>query len=144
MQGPALLFTALLLLSACHRGPDEAQIRKAADDMAVALEKRNSAQFLSHVSPDYRDREGRDFRALKGMMIAGFIRYPNINIVVSGTEVIVRGDEASVRLNAYLTSSEAVLSDREFGGYRVDSDWRREAGTWMLSRAIWEPLASVR
>jgi len=128
-------------LAACHTEPDDVQIRNTITGMVAALEHKDSAGFVSHVSSAYQDLDGRDFRQLKSMVVASLIRYPKVRILISGTEIEARGDQASAQMSAYLTSGEEILSDREFGGYRVFTDWRRQNGAWALVQARWEVLA---
>jgi len=132
----ALVLTAL---SACRHEPDETRIRNAIADMTAALEQRDSGRFLSHVAPTYQDPEGRDFRQLRALLTGSLLRYPKIRVLVSGTAIDVRGDQAQVRLVAYMTSGETLVADRELGSYRVNAGWRRLKGEWAMITAQWEP-----
>jgi hypothetical protein len=135
------LLAALVGLGACHHTPDDVAIRNAIADMTKAVEARDNRAFLTHVSENYRDHDGRDRQGLRQLLLANFVQNRNIVVLVSDIVIKVRDGRADVRLTAHLTSGEQLLADRRFGSYRLHSLWQREDGDWQIYQAEWEPLS---
>jgi len=133
----------VLLLSACTRTPDDVAIHQALTDMTKAVEARDNQAFLTHVSEQYRDHEGRDRRALRQLLLANFMQHPNILVLTSDTTLRLDGERAEMQLQARLTSGEQLLADRRFGAYRVRLLWQREGRTWRIFQAEWRPMSDL-
>jgi hypothetical protein len=134
------LLAALVGLGTCHRTPDDVAIRNAIADMAKAVEAKDNRAFLTHVSENYRDHDGRDRHGLRQLLLANFVQNQNIVVLMSDIVIELRDGRADVRLTARLTSGEQLLADRRFGSYRLHTLWQREGGDWQIYQAEWEPL----
>lgn len=127
------------LLCGCTRRPDEAALRATLDAMQAAAEARDSAGVLAHVDPDFAGtREVGDRAALRRYLIGFFLAHPRISITRPGTELLLKGDYAEVRVRFLVTGS----GGRWIGeGRWVEADrvWRFRDGRWQLLNARWEP-----
>ncbi len=106
--------------------------------MAQAVEQKDPAAFLAHVSDEYLDDGGRDRTAIRRMMLYHFLRNENISVYVTKTGIEVDGDRATVRINAGVTGSATWIPERG-QHYRIVSGWREENGKWRVLTASWEP-----
>jgi ketosteroid isomerase-like protein len=132
-----LLLLILLSLVACHRTPDEAQIRHAIDDMAQAVKRHDSGPVLDRLAPGFHGPEDMDVRQVRALLLAQYFRNPKIHVIVTGLRIHVVGDEADVVFHAAVAGGTGLLPQRG-QYYAVTTRWRKIDGDWRVLRATWE------
>lgn len=97
--------------------------------------------MLSAVSRRYRDEQGNDREALKGLLLYYFLQHQHIKVLMTGLDISVTGPSATARF-------QTVLAGREEGGvvpdaldaYRFEVTFTEESGSWRIVAARWTPL----
>jgi hypothetical protein len=132
---------AVLTLTACARKTDADRVRAVIAAVQKAAEDRDVKEALSHVDRNYRDPEGNDYQAVKGMMLYYFFRHQKITVIVSNLETVVDGASASARFQAILSGRAGTSGEilpEALGAYRFDVSFRRDQGDWKVVSARWE------
>lgn len=133
-----LIAGVAVLANACARSDPERELRETVDKMARAIENKNAAEFLAHLSQDFTRESGafgRDDvrRALAGVML----RNERITLAVVVTDVSLLGpDSANLRVRVVATGGSGLLPERG-QAWEFTSAWRRERGTWRVFNAEW-------
>jgi len=86
---------------------DEQQIAAVLSDVHDAMESRDAYRVLSHVSRNYRDAEGRDYRDIQDLISTLFDRYRRVSINRARPRIVVRGDYAHA-LETFGTMAEPL------------------------------------
>jgi hypothetical protein len=115
-------FVILLLLGAlgCQTGTglemprlpfsrmsDEEQIAAILQDVQVGMETKRIFKILAHVSPNYRDQEGRDYEALRDYLNQVFRSYRTIRITRAYPRIVVQGNQARA-VDTFGTAAEPM------------------------------------
>ncbi|MES9993624.1 MAG: hypothetical protein ABW098_16865 [Candidatus Thiodiazotropha sp.] len=140
----ALLFLTLLT-AGCSEQPlsVEQQLQQLLSQAETHLESRDLSSAMGFVDSAYSDSEGRDFRALRTMLVGYFMRHKSIHILskIDQIELLASGD-AQVVVFAGLAASPQALE-------RGLSQWRGDLlrlqllfvqhneGEWLLRTAQW-------
>ena len=126
------------LLAACGRDAPEDAIRATIAEMEAAVEARQPAGFLEHVSDDFAGQGGAfDRSALRGYLASLLFGNQLVEVTLTPASVTLHGDSrATVKLTA-LVIGGARLPER---GERlaIESGWRLEGGEWKVYAAQWE------
>lgn len=140
----SLLAAALLLPPGCGRPPEEEQIQRTIKDAAALAQKRDLDALMGLLAPDYRDYQGRDKAAAKGLIEDYLRSFRGIVIHVLGTKVEITdpGGRAAVRTDMVLSSgaAEAFRKLARFTGdyFRFDLELDKDpAAGWRISYAEW-------
>jgi hypothetical protein len=119
---------------------DEEQIHLVLDEIQRGLESKRIYRVLSHISRNYEDDEGRDYRALQRELNQKFKQYRDIEITRPRPRLIVQGDRAraveTYGIRAKTTNpieSELLLYEGKATVYLV-----RVNGAWKVSS--WKPM----
>jgi hypothetical protein len=141
---PALLFTLAAAVAvaapACQRETPEVAIRRVIDDACDALQVRDVARAVRHLSPDYKDKLARTNQQMRGLAFWVLRRGP-VTVFLRETKIEVDGETATVTTEAhtFLGRTEINrLSDLiPQGAQKFDLTIRfaREGGDWKV-RAI--------
>lgn len=73
---------------------DEEKIAFILNDVWVGMESRRIYKVLAHVSPGYRDQEGRDYAAVQAYLSEIFKEYSDVKITRMRPLIAVHGDRA--------------------------------------------------
>ncbi|HVF35039.1 MAG TPA: nuclear transport factor 2 family protein [Candidatus Saccharimonadia bacterium] len=126
------------LLAACGGDSPEDAIRATIAEMEAAVEARQPAGFLEHVSDDFAGQRGAfDRSALRGYLATLLFGNQLVEVTLTPASVTLHGDSrATVKLNAFVIGG-ARLPER---GERlaIESGWRLEDGEWKVYAARWE------
>ena len=129
---------ALTLLTACHRTPDEAQVRAAIASVAEAAEQRAAGDVVAPLSEDFDGNGGElDRRALGNLVRVFALRGEHIGVSVGPIAVERRGERLLATMTVTLTGGGRLLPNQA-GVYRVRSAWRQQDGRWLCYTATWE------
>jgi hypothetical protein len=133
-----LTATVALAVSACARSDPERELRATVDKMARAIEDKNAADFLEHVSQDFTRESGAFGRDDARRILAGaMLRNEKITLAVAVTDVNLLGnDAANARIRVVATGGSGLLPERG-QVWEFTSAWRRERGTWRVFNAEW-------
>lgn len=137
----------VLLLLACGGGPaPEEQIRERIGEGVEAAENRDLGALRRFIADDYADPQGRDKRAIEGML-ALYLRqseslhlFPVIRSVTLASESRA---EATVLLGmaGRPIHNEAELRSLQADLYQIDLVLVRESKEWKVVEAFWEQVS---
>ncbi|PVV05877.1 MAG: hypothetical protein B6D77_17495 [gamma proteobacterium symbiont of Ctena orbiculata] len=144
-RGSTFLLLFTLFVAGCSDRPlsPEEQLRNILSEAESYLEARDLSSAMEFVDPAYEDRSGRDFRALKAMLLSYFMRHKSIHIVSKIDQIDLRAEnESEVVLFAGLagSSQEAVMAPAQWRGdlLRLQLLFKRGDGDdWRLRMAEW-------
>lgn len=133
-----------LLLAACGDAPlsPEAQLSHILEKAERHLEARDLSSAMSYVDPGYQDKSGRDFRALKGMLLGYLMRHKSIHILSKIEQIVLLSEnEAEVVLYAGLAATpqeqDARLSQWRGDLLRLELRFKHSDDDWLLQAARW-------
>ncbi|PVV20934.1 MAG: hypothetical protein B6D79_14240, partial [gamma proteobacterium symbiont of Ctena orbiculata] len=93
-RGSTFLLLFTLFVAGCSDRPlsPEEQLRNILSEAESYLEARDLSSAMEFVDPAYEDRSGRDFRALKAMLLSYFMRHKSIHIVSKIDQIDLRAE----------------------------------------------------
>ncbi|MEO7071487.1 MAG: hypothetical protein ABI300_00270 [Rhodanobacter sp.] len=139
-MGVAMLLMAMALttLTACHRTPDEVQVRAAIASIAGAAQAGTAADVVAPLSEDFDGNQGElDRRALGNLVRVFALRGEHVGVTLGPVQVERRGERLLATMTVTLVGGGRLLPDQA-GVYRVQSAWRRQDGKWLCYSATWE------
>lgn len=130
-----------LLLGGCGEPPAAEQgVRTALENMASALEQRDSGVIGDHLDENFHSSgQGHGISNRKDamrMLLAVFYRHQSISVTLTNIEVTPDGmnrDRASATFNALTTGGDGGLLPATAQLYRVESDWQLSDGEWRMT-----------
>ncbi len=140
----ALALSLPFLLWACSKGEsEEDRIREIVQDVAESARVKDLKGIMKHVSRDYNDESGNDYKGLKGMIFYQFFRTEKVGVFVRGVEVEVQGEKALVDAKLFLVRGREIekvedIIPEEASGYRFSVVFRKEDGEWKALSANWD------
>lgn len=149
MTSRRLLLPCLFVFAAmgCTKAPptEEEVIKGIIGTISAAAETKDIRTMKKFISRGYRDKEGNDYDALNGFLLAHFFREEKIGVTLTGSQVTIGGDRATSHTEAILTGvprSGGMAGNivRNASYYRFDLEWRREEGNWKVTAASWGPM----
>lgn len=133
-----MLLMSLVWISGCSEQPsDEVQIQEKMAQLQEAIEKKDRSGFMAEIDEQYQDQLGNNRKALQRMLMGFFLRYKDISIFVSGSEIEVTQIRAEGRSQVVVTGGEGIIPDNA-RHYQVYSCWNKHGGEWLLSCLEWE------
>ena len=132
-----LLVAALAAAPGCKRETPEAAIRRVLDDGCEALQQRDVARAVRHLSPQYQDKLSRTNQQMRGLAFWVLRRGP-VTVFLRDTKIEVDGETATVTTVAHcFLGREHIdrLSDLvPQGAQRFELTLRfvRERGDWKV------------
>jgi hypothetical protein len=146
LLGLSALIVTLLLSPACKKPvSEEDRVKAVINDTAKLAEAKDIKGVLEHISEDYKDPEGNDRNAVKGLLFVYFQQYEKVGLFVRDIQVTVEGDEAEAQVKVILTGGEdpETIGDvvpASAGGYLLDLKLVNEDGEWMVVRGTWTDI----
>ncbi|MES9971153.1 MAG: hypothetical protein ABW092_14050 [Candidatus Thiodiazotropha sp.] len=139
------LLLIMLLVAGCSDDPltPEEQLRSLLSEAESYLEERDLTSAMAFVDPAYGDKNGRDFRGLKAMLLGYFMRHKSIHIISKIDQIDLRSaHESEVVLFAGLAGSpqEAEMAPAQWRGDLLRLQLlfkRKDGGDWRLQMADW-------
>ncbi len=133
----ALLVLAATL-AACHRPPDEQQVRDAIGAGARAAEAADAGGLGDVVSRGFTGNDGDfDRRRLLGLLRLMRLRGEHLTVLTGPVSVEPRGRRFVATFTVTLGSGDSRLLPSHLGVYRVTTAWRLEDGDWRCYSARW-------
>ncbi|HTI95023.1 MAG TPA: hypothetical protein VL425_00765 [Rudaea sp.] len=129
----------VLLLTGCHRTPDEQRIRDAITAMQAAAEAREPREFMRHVSADFTGNDGQaDRDGLHNLLRAEVLRNESVGVTLGPIDVDLQGDRATAHVTVTLIGGSGGLLPEHGSIYAITSGWKREGGEWKCFNAAWQ------
>jgi hypothetical protein len=139
-----ILLLISLIISACSDAPlsPEEQLSNILKEAETYLEARDLTSAMGFVDPDYQDKTGRDFRALKAMLLGYLMRHKSIHIFskVDTIDIHTANEaEAVVFAGLAATPQERDLTPAQWRGdlLRLELRFKRRDDDWLLHTAQW-------
>jgi hypothetical protein len=126
-----------------HDEPEQ-RLRALIAKAEQAVEKKDIAELRGYVSDRYADDDGRDRRAIDGMLRIYLLRNESIHLLTRIASVaFVPPNQAKVVIYVAM-AGRPITADADlaaFNGnlYRFDLDFADDARQWRLIRAAWRP-----
>ena len=136
----ALVAALVATAPACKRETPEAAIRRVLDDGCDALQARDVARAVGHLSPGYKDKLARTNQQMRGLAFWVLRRGP-VTVFLRDTKIEVEGETATVTTVAHCflgrTEIKRLGDLIPQGAQRFELTLRlaREKGDWKV-RAI--------
>lgn len=130
-----------LLLSCAEELTVEQQIIATLRDMEVAAEAGEHFEFMTFVADTFQGQLGSmDRQAFHRFMIFQINQHRRLQAQFFPIRVRETGaEQASADFNLLVTGGGGLLP--ESGQvFAVRTDWSRDGGDWLLTRADWEPV----
>ena len=146
MRTHRLLLVLLLLLpliSACTKETDEDKVKKVLTGVQQAAEEKKIAAVLDHLSKTYRDPQGNDYNAIKGLLAFYFFRHQKVSVYMPNIDIVVEGASAKALFQAILTGRGAEggggsILPEALGAYNFEVLLKKEDGDWKVTSAKWD------
>jgi ketosteroid isomerase-like protein len=138
----ALAMLACVALGACHRAPDEEQVRQALASAAAAARNNDADGVLAVVSDDFIGNEGElDRRGLKQMLVLRAFRKDSTGVLVGPVSMERQGERLIARFTLTLTGGkpDSMLPDQA-DVFALTTAWRKDSGRWRCYNASWKPV----
>jgi len=144
-----VIFIAALLLSACGSENDdpEALLRQTLDSIQQSAESRDISEMMAHVSEDYLDSDGRDFRQVRAVAQFQILRNPKIHtfklvkslnlLSDSEAEVFLLVAVAGVPIDGVSDLSKVRADLMRFDlRFQFDEEWKLIAAQWRPAESV--------
>ncbi len=141
----AVLALCLAVVGACSKKESpEARVRATIATAVQAAEANDSAGVLAIVSRRYVDADGRDRRAMEGLLRLYLLRHRPLYIYTRVPSVTFAGnDRAEAVVYAAMAGTRvdapAELARLSATLYRFDLTFELEQDDWRLRAAAWRP-----
>lgn len=136
---------ALVTLGACSKPTEpEQQIRALIQDAETAIEKKEIGTARGYVSDRYADDEGRDRRAIDGLLRLYVLRHENIHLLTRVAEVRFPGKARAQAVVYVAMAAQPIervedLTSVRADLYQFELDFAEEHAGWRLTAARWRP-----
>ncbi|MFL6646525.1 MAG: hypothetical protein ACJ8KO_01015 [Sulfurifustaceae bacterium] len=139
------LFVAACALDGCSKRTDpERQIRELLQTAEASIEKKDIGPVREYVSDRYTDEDGRDRRAIDGLLRLYVLRNENIHLF---TRIVDIGfpDKQRARVALYVAMAAQPIAHAEdltrvqADLYRFELDFVEESKSWHVISARWRP-----
>ena len=143
IQKKVLFFIASLslvfaLLTGCaEEKSDEAMIQAQIKILQEAIETHDRGKFMAVIDTEYYDQLNSDRKSLQRMLLGFFLRYKDISVYVSASQVAVMQVRAEVQSQILVTGGKGLLPESA-RHYQVTSCWKKVSDDWLLSCLEWE------
>ncbi len=125
------------LVGCAEKKTDEVQIREQIALLQTAIESHDRGMFMDIVDEHYQDQLDNDKKSLQRMLMGFFLRYKDISVYASNTQVELQGIRADADSQVLITGGKNVIPESA-RHYQVHSCWKKISGEWLLSCLEWE------
>ena len=126
-----------LLTGCAEEKSDEAMIQEQIKILQEAIETHDRGKFMAVTDTEYYDQLNSDRKSLQRMLLGFFLRYKDISVYVSASQVAVMQVRAEVQSQILVTGGKGLLPESA-RHYQVTSCWKKVADDWLLSCLEWE------
>ena len=133
---------ASLLLTACAGSLTvEQQIIATLRDMEVAAEAGEHFEFMKYVADDFQGQLGSmDRQGFHRFMIFQINQHRRLQAQFFPIHVKETGEDRATANFSLLVTGGGGLLPESGRVFEVDTEWFKDGGDWLLSRADWEPV----
>lgn len=141
------VLTAAFLLS-CHKPTEEDRVGTVLTEIQKSAEEKQIRTVLGHLSKSYRDPQGNNYEAIKGLLAYYFFRHQKVSVYLTDRAVTVQGASAHATFQAVLTgrgpdASAGGILPEALGVYAFDVAFAKEDGEWKVVSATWTRTGDV-
>ncbi|SFS14834.1 hypothetical protein SAMN05216570_3165 [Dyella sp. OK004] len=134
---PVFFAVFALVLSGCHREPDEQRIRQAISAAAQGAGQVDAGALAGVLTEDFDGNAGSMSRKdLGNLLLVAKLRGETVHVVMGPVAIEPRGDRYVARFTVTLGSG-GKLFPAELGMFNVETAWRREGRDWRCYTATW-------
>ncbi len=134
-----LICATLFVLTGCHHGSDEEQVRAAVAQAASAARGNDSGGVLNVVTDDFVGNDGDlDRHGLRQLLALRTLRHDSTGVLVGPVSIDRQGDRLIAKFTLTLTGGkpDSLLPD-QVAVYSMTTAWRREDSHWRCYSATW-------
>lgn len=129
---------SVIMISACsEKKTDEELIQEQITRLQEAIETQDRRQFMAIIDSEYSDQINSDRQSLQRMLLVFFLRYKNISVYVSATQINIQKIRADARSQVILTGGKHLIPDNA-RHYQLHSCWKKVSDEWFLSCLEWQ------
>jgi hypothetical protein len=144
----AAILLALLSIGCAKREDPEQRIRGLIGKAEQAVEKKEIAELRGYISERYADEDGRDRRAIEGILRLYVLRHDAIHLLTRIDSVAFpQPKRAKAVVYVAMAGRPIAASDdlRSFNAnlYRFELEFAEEGKQWRVARAAWRPAEPV-
>jgi hypothetical protein len=137
-----VLMVFLVLTNGCKKASFEDEIKAIVKDAAIAAEAKDMKKVMGLISKDYKDSEGNDRDAVKGILFYHFMRGGDISVFITSIDAEASADSAVAEARAVLVMGKKIreikdIVPEEAAGYGFTIFFKREDGDWKVRSAEW-------
>ena len=136
-----MLVLAIFAEASCTRETDDDKVKKVITSVQKAAEEKQISAVLDNLSKSYRDPQGNDYNAIKGLLAFYFFRHQKVSVYMPNIDIVVTGSTAKALFQAVMTGrgpeGGGVLPDA-LGAYNFEVQLKKEDGAWKVTSAKWE------
>ena len=128
---------AVVTAKVVFKPSDEELIKRVLVTAEEGVEKKEVSLFMSAFSKRYSDSLGFDYLRLKMYCVERFEEQGALSVTVTGLEVVVEGDEASVGMSITIEAREVGGGGQRtvFAGENMALAFAREGRAWRITAA---------
>lgn len=133
----ALLFSSVLLPGCAEKKTDEAMIQEQITVLQKAIESHDRGLFMDVIDEQYQDQLDNNQKTLQRMLMGFFLRYKDISVYASATQINVQQIRAEGDSQVVVTGGKNLIPESA-RHYQVHSCWKKVSGEWLLSCLEWK------
>ncbi|MCU7800700.1 MAG: hypothetical protein KZQ70_11265 [gamma proteobacterium symbiont of Lucinoma myriamae] len=133
-----LSFSLIVLMLGCtEKKTDEVLIQEQITLLQEAIETHDRGNFMDIIDLEYSDQVNSDRQSLQRMLLGFFLRYKDISVYVSATQINIQHIRADAQSQVVVTGGKHLIPDNA-RHYQVHSCWKKVSGEWLLSCLEWQ------
>lgn len=134
-----VLLVAIVAVAACHRPPDEEEVREAIASAVSAARANDSAGVLAVVSDDFIGNDGAmDRDGLRKLLVLRALRHDKTGVVTGPVTLERNGDRIIAKFKLVLTGGKpGDLLPADTTLHAMTTAWRHDGGHWRCYNATW-------
>ena len=133
----SFLFSGLLLSGCAEKKTDEVLIKEQIAVLQKAIETHDRGLFMDVIDEQYQDQLNNNQKTLQRMLMGFFLRYKDISVYASATQINVQQIRADADSQVVVTGGKNLIPESA-RHYQVHSCWKKVSGEWLLSCLEWE------
>ena len=131
------IFSSVMISACSEKKTDEALIQEQITRLQEAIETHDRGKFMAIIDSEYSDQINSVRQSLQRMLLAFFLRYKDISVYVSATQINIQQIRADARSQVVLTGGKHLIPDNA-RHYQVHSCWKKVSDEWLLSCLEWQ------
>lgn len=142
----ALFSLALLAVACSKKQGDEELIKQAVAEAAASAGRKDISGVIKHLSKDYHDDRGLDYRAVKGVIFGELIKPGNVKVFVTAVSVELKPPRAIAVAKVVLMRGKDVKSVKDIipddaDAYKFTLLFNKEENGWKVFDSRWESVS---